>query len=203
MGMYFSLLGVSVVAIVLAAAGATSQVSTELLASVAFAAATLVWLAMLRKHVRLGLGRTRRLLWYPAAVALACVTFAGSSVFVRLLVHFVDIQEINLTRPLLDAGLGWPTIVLVLCVQPAVFEELAFRGVIQDLLSQPLGTRDSVIVSAVLFMVLHLTVLSFPHLFLLGLVLGYIRWRSGSLYPCMLLHFTHNLLVILMEMKGL
>jgi membrane protease YdiL (CAAX protease family) len=64
-------------------------------------------------------------------------------------------------------------------------------------------TREAVLISALMFMVLHLAVLSFPHLLVIGLVLGYVRVRSGSLYPCMLLHFTHNLLVVLAEMKGL
>ncbi|NQT11773.1 MAG: CPBP family intramembrane metalloprotease, partial [Planctomycetes bacterium] len=71
-----------------------------------------------------------------------------------------------------------------------------------EALQGTLGPRDALIVSALMFMVLHVAVLSFPHLLLMGLVLGYLRMKSGSLYPCMVLHFTHNLLVILVEMGG-
>jgi len=42
-------------------------------------------------------------------------------------------------------------------------------------------------------MMIHLSVPSFPHLFLMGLALGYLRSRTGSLYAGMVLHFTHNL----------
>ncbi len=37
---------------------------------------------------------------------------------------------------------------------------------------------------------------------LMGLCLGWLRVRSGSLYPCIAMHFTHNLLAILAEMGG-
>ena len=94
-------------------------------------------------------------------------------------------------------------IVVLICVQPAVIEELAFRGAILGVLRDLLGTREAVIVSALMFMILHLAILSFPHLLLVGLALGYLRVRTKSLYPCMVMHFTHNLLVILAEATGI
>jgi membrane protease YdiL (CAAX protease family) len=43
---------------------------------------------------------------------------------------------------------------------------------------------------------------SLPHLLILGVVLGWLRVKTGSLYPGMLLHFSHNFLVILSERTG-
>ena len=40
-------------------------------------------------------------------------------------------------------------------------------------------------------------VLELPHRFVMGLLLGWLRARSNSLAPCVLAHFTHNLLAIL------
>ena len=114
----------------------------------------------------------------------------------------LDVEEPKCAEPILGAGYGWGTVILVFCIQPAVIEELAFRGVILGSLRRVLGRRDAVIVSALMFMVLHLSVLSFPHLLLIGLVLGYLRIRSGSLYPCMVLHFTHNFMAIMAEAAG-
>ena len=87
-------------------------------------------------------------------------------------------------------------------MQPAIFEELASRGVIFGALERVLAVREAIMVSALLFMIIHLAVLSFPHLLVLGLVLGYLRVRTGSLYPGMVLHFTHNLLVVMSESSG-
>ena len=78
-------------------------------------------------------------------------------------------------------------------------EELAFRGFIQSSLMRVLGTYESVFVSALMFGILHLSIPSMPHLFLIGVVLGWLRVRTGSLYPGMLMHLTHNLLVVLAE----
>ena len=43
---------------------------------------------------------------------------------------------------------------------------------------------------------MHLSILSFPYLFTVGATLALVRRRTGSLYPGMLIHFLHNLVVI-------
>jgi membrane protease YdiL (CAAX protease family) len=45
-------------------------------------------------------------------------------------------------------------------------------------------------------MILHLAIPSFPHLFVMGVALGWLRVHTGSLYPGMLLHFCHNLICV-------
>jgi len=85
---------------------------------------------------------------------------------------------------------------------PAVFEELAFRGVIQTALESVLDRREAWLIQGALFSVLHLTPLSFPSHFLMGLCFGYLRTRSRSLYPGMLLHATWNALVLMAEFQS-
>jgi membrane protease YdiL (CAAX protease family) len=43
---------------------------------------------------------------------------------------------------------------------------------------------------------MHFSIVSFPYLFALGVLLGWTKWKTGSLYPSMLIHFLHNLVVI-------
>jgi membrane protease YdiL (CAAX protease family) len=50
-----------------------------------------------------------------------------------------------------------------------------------------------------MFMILHLSIPSAPQLLLLGIVIGILRVRSGSLWPCVLMHFTHNAMCIAFE----
>ena len=97
---------------------------------------------------------------------------------------------------------GWPlwAMFLLLSVMPAVFEELAFRGVIQSALERILNARDAWLIQAALFSVLHLSPLMFPSHFLMGLCFGYMRRRSRSIYPGMLLHACWNALVVLKEL---
>jgi len=99
---------------------------------------------------------------------------------------------------------GWPlwSMFLLISAMPALFEELAFRGVIQSTLERVLNARDAWLIQAALFSVLHLSPLMFPSHFLMGLCFGYMRRRSRSLYPGMLLHACWNALVVLQELPA-
>jgi len=98
----------------------------------------------------------------------------------------------------------WPlwAIFLLVSIAPAVLEELAFRGVIQSSLERMLNARDAWLIQAALFSVLHLHPLMFPSHFLMGLCFGYMRRRSRSIYPGMLLHACWNALVVLQELTA-
>jgi membrane protease YdiL (CAAX protease family) len=137
--------------------------------------------------------------WFLAAAGLALCTFGVAAGFLTFLHRASNIPLLHYAAPILRAGYGWSTVVLTVAVMPAVFEELAFRGVILTSLTRVMGSTEAGVVSAFMFMVLHLSVPSFPHLLLMGLALAYIRLKSGSVLPGMLLHFTHNLLCVVAE----
>jgi membrane protease YdiL (CAAX protease family) len=97
---------------------------------------------------------------------------------------------------------GWPFGIMALQISfmPAFFEELAFRGVIQTTLQNIFGEREALLIQAALFSVLHLSPLVFPSHFIMGFVFGYLRLRSGSLYPSIALHAIWNLFVLIQEL---
>ena len=98
----------------------------------------------------------------------------------------------------LVALFGWgPMLIGVICVQPAIFEELFFRHLVLDNLRETTGRETAVLVSAVMFGLAHIgTPLHMPVLILLGFILGYARILGGSLLLPMILHFLHNLSVL-------
>jgi membrane protease YdiL (CAAX protease family) len=90
---------------------------------------------------------------------------------------------------------------LALCsLAPAVYEEIAFRGIIHERLRRALGEREGWLVQAALFSVLHLSPVIFPTHFAMGLIFGWLRMRTRSLIPGMILHATWNAVVILLEL---
>lgn len=93
------------------------------------------------------------------------------------------------------AGFGTLTMVFFTCVMPGVWEEIAFRGLIQQRLRSILNPGVALVLTSILFAVIHCTPLSWPYLMLTGLLLGWLRERSGSLIPGMVIHFAHNLIV--------
>ena len=196
--LYFALLA-TLVASLFGSEGA----DTELVQSAAFSVITFVWAIVSWRAVFPCLARLPRPLWLLAGVGLAFPTFALASVLVNAMTDLLGAETLEYTTPFLEAGYGPGIIILAICVQPAICEEIAFRGVILSGLRGSLRQGEALVVSALLFTTIHLSVLSFPHLFLMGLLLGYLRLRSGSLYPSMALHFTHNLLCVLSELgKG-
>jgi membrane protease YdiL (CAAX protease family) len=135
--------------------------------------------------------------WLLIAPLGACATFAFAVFVTRWFEPLLGKSDHEARGVLEMAAWGWWVPVLLVCVQPAVFEELAFRGLIQGSLANVLSGRDAVLVPAVMFAILHLSPLSFPHLLVTGIALGLLRQRSGSVYPGMILHFCHNGLVVL------
>jgi membrane protease YdiL (CAAX protease family) len=86
--------------------------------------------------------------------------------------------------------------IVLICVLPAIVEETAFRGLVQHWLHVALKPWKAIAAASFLFTVLHFSVLSFPYIFALGFLLGWVKWKTGSLYPPMLMHFLHNFIVV-------
>ena len=82
---------------------------------------------------------------------------------------------------------------LVIAIVPAIGEELLFRGYLQQSFSKWLSNPHvAIIVTAVLFSAIHLHFQGFLPRFILGVLLGYLFYWSGSLWLPILAHFANN-----------
>ncbi|MBD8879413.1 CPBP family intramembrane metalloprotease [Rhodanobacter sp. 7MK24] len=101
-----------------------------------------------------------------------------------------------------DTSLGFGiALTLVVASAGPLVEELLFRGVLLSALLRRLRTAWAVLVSAVLFALVHLPDLhwlwyALPNLALLGVALAWLRLRSGSLWPAVIAHGCNNLLAM-------
>lgn len=80
---------------------------------------------------------------------------------------------------------------LFVAVIPAILEEIAIRGV----LLQPLrrfGDGFAIVVSAVIFSLLHGNMVQVPYTVIAGIYFGYVMVATGSLWPSIILHFFNN-----------
>jgi membrane protease YdiL (CAAX protease family) len=93
----------------------------------------------------------------------------------------------------------WQLLVLYSLI-PAVFEEIAFRGIIFERLRRALGEREGWVVQAALFSVIHLSPVIFLTHFVMGLIFGWLRMRTGGLIAGMILHAVWNAANILLEL---
>lgn len=130
-----------------------------------------------------------------AAVALVAI-YVVSLVYVQVLSLFTD------ENPSCEQGIA-PTewdparagafaafFVAVVVLAPIV-EELIYRGLGFALL-RPYGPTLAIVLTGLLFGLTHGLVLGLPVLAAFGVIVGWVRWRTGSSFPGMALHGTFN-----------
>lgn len=91
-------------------------------------------------------------------------------------------------------------IVMTLCMAiiPAICEEFFFRGVMQRKLSQTsAGPEAAILITAIIFSLIHMDFNNFFARMLMGVVLGYLYYWSGSLWVSIFAHFFNNFMVLL------
>ena len=88
-------------------------------------------------------------------------------------------------------------IVLAVSVLPALVEEFALRGIVMGSLRR-FGDGFAIVFSAAMFGIMHGNLVQIPFAFVVGLGLGFIAIKSGSVWTCCLVHFINNLSSVVM-----
>ncbi len=91
----------------------------------------------------------------------------------------------------LDVVLFFVTVAIV----PALVEEFAFRGIILGSLRKHSDSL-AILVSGVVFGLMHGNFAQIPFATVVGLVLGYITVKTNSLLPAIIIHFLNNSLSV-------
>jgi membrane protease YdiL (CAAX protease family) len=150
------------------------------------------WTSLVSQFKRVGFDHPAAYVGLVLLVPTLVVNYAYTTILTRAL-RVENAMPLDALRQL---GLSETTLVIVFCLYPAVTEEIAFRGLLQHWLQVAIKPMHALVVASFLFAVVHFSILSFPYLFGVGALLGWVKWKTGSLYPSMLIHFLHNLVVI-------
>ena len=86
---------------------------------------------------------------------------------------------------------SWAGILLVALVGPVV-EELFFRGAIERTLLRKYKPWVAIVVSGLIFGIVHMNPAQVVFASLAGMLLGWLYWRTRSLIPCMVVHVLNN-----------
>lgn len=106
-------------------------------------------------------------------------------------------SQLELIEKVLGGGLGVSFNLIMLAFVPAICEELLFRGYAQRQFERGAGAVGGILSSGLIFGVYHLRFSQALPLSVLGIYLAYLVWRTGSLWPAMLIHFANNAFSIL------
>ncbi|MEO1528248.1 MAG: type II CAAX endopeptidase family protein [Planctomycetota bacterium] len=130
--------------------------------------------------------------WAAAAVVTPLVGWISSIAVGAFMEESENLQMMSeIFRTHGETGFLIP-LALLIGATPALCEELLFRGYIQTRLNTSFGVIAAILISSSLFAVFHMDPVHIVAVFPLGLYLGLISWRSGSLFPAMLGHFVNN-----------
>ncbi len=144
--------------------------------------------------------------WYVLlAVAFGLICIFAVAPITNWLVYLF--QKLGLK---LDANLGfemntWWKIVLGIigyAVLPAVAEELLYRKVILNGFLTKHTMWSSVIVTSVMFAIMHGSLRQFVYQIILGLILTLLAYVTKSVVYPIIMHFVNNLTVVILEITG-
>jgi membrane protease YdiL (CAAX protease family) len=171
--------------------------------------AVAIWLTGLNRRARLSDFGYRKV---APGLAIGVFLAAGISYYVLTALYQVIVGLHGTDKLPKGLGVGQSTAALVgaaafVCVVAPVAEEFFFRGFIFGALRRwhlmigrhDLGTWAAAVVTGILFGLVHAGSASAQYLIPLGFfgfMLCLVRWRTGSLYPCMALHSVNNSLAL-------
>jgi membrane protease YdiL (CAAX protease family) len=126
------------------------------------------------------------------AIPLAAVfnlinLFIVDAVFGKVVVQSIPVGE---------TGLELLLSILIIAGSAGICEEFLFRGVLQRGF-EAFGTAKSILLAAFLFSVMHLDFQKILGTFVLGVLIGFIVYRTNSLFCGMFAHFTNNAIAVL------
>lgn len=134
-------------------------------------------------------------------VVLALVVLFGFNYFVNLMSHLMSIAGYNpdasMPLPLNTVGDLFLNL-FVLALVPAICEELIYRGIILNGMRK-FGVHTAVFASAAIFAIAHGSAMQTVYQFILGVALGYVLIKTGSLIASMVVHFLNNATVIIIN----
>jgi membrane protease YdiL (CAAX protease family) len=112
-----------------------------------------------------------------------------------LLLPFIDRDEVSESaEKLTDRATGWGVVLLVVLVVVGapIVEELFFRGLVLRSIQARYSDWIALLGSSVLFALVHFEPITFPALFMFGLVLGYLAQRTRRLGMSVFAHAGFN-----------
>lgn len=124
-------------------------------------------------------------------------------------VWFEELLPQEMTKDLMEdvfkMVLSRPEGFIFIAVLAPIVEEIVFRGAILRRLllwseEKTAGNPDAkgkaawiaIVISALYFSVVHMNPAQMPHAFLIGLLLGWLYYRTNSILLCIILHFVNN-----------
>lgn len=136
---------------------------------------------------------------YLIVILIGIVSLFGIQYFIQSVNDFLSLIGIPMDGGVTINPTDFGTFILaifLLAVLPAISEELLFRGIVFNGLRSRISDWGAVVLSSLMFALMHGNLLQLVYPFILGMVMAWIVMRTGSIVASMIIHFTNNFLVV-------
>lgn len=82
--------------------------------------------------------------------------------------------------------------VFSVAILPAICEEFTHRGLLLGVGSKIIGYKKAIVLSSIMFGLMHLNIQQFFYATILGLLMGFVFAVTKSIFPAMIIHFCNN-----------
>lgn len=147
-----------------------------------------------KSYVKLSFGRIEKPMVWPA-VGMSVLIAASQAFVLFSALSLLDVdplfqgEELERRQQFFSGIAG----ALNACIFGPIMEEICFRGLVLDgLLKTRCRPWLAILISALLFALLHGLGANFVTALLFGILVGWLYWRTGSIIPGIIIHITNN-----------
>jgi len=154
-------------------------------------------------HTTMTKGRWAKYLSITACFQLITVVFTAILLTIVYLVFEEHIRELFSFFPMTDVEDVRPSLLVYIlffiniCILAPIYEEMLFRGILLRRFTLRWSPQKSIIVSSIIFGIIHLNPINAVFAFALGCVLGYAYLKTKNIVIPILLHSFNNFLAYL------
>lgn len=130
----------------------------------------------------------------PILILWGIILIIASGVVIEPLLELFPPKWFNMLSGYMGSGI-WAIMTAVLAAP--ILEELLFRGVIQRSITMKYGGLTGVVVAAAIFGIIHFNPVQVVNAFVVGLILGFIYYKTNSLISVMIIHAVNNAMAYL------
>jgi membrane protease YdiL (CAAX protease family) len=165
----------------------------------------LFWYLISRKHPLLKTLRIKPVpfstIYYTVILALGVIVLSDEvdkiiQVFIETPNYVVDLN--GSLKP--ESFWGYFLLFIAVVIIAPIGEELLFRGFFQKILEESWkDVTKAVLVTALIFSFIHMNPFWFAQIYILGILLGFLAWKTNSIIPSLILHSLNNFIALLLS----
>jgi membrane protease YdiL (CAAX protease family) len=138
--------------------------------------------------------------WYTMTYVAIAMSLATAFVIEPISMLLPEMSEDMVKKmEIMMGGPAWVTFISVSIFAP-FFEEWLCRGVVLRGLLKKVKPMWAITLSALFFALIHMNLWQAIPAFLMGLVFGYVYYKTGSLKLTMLMHFANNTMAFIISL---